>query len=82
MPDTKPRRTAANRDFELLDAARRGQLTCTRDHDLNPTYRGPFPITEPDRAAIMRLVLRGALRYEQAGSHGFGVGRLLPRGAR
>lgn len=82
MTDTKPRRTAANRDVDLLDAARRGQLTCSRDHDLNPTYRGPFVLTEGDRAAIMRLVLQGALRYEQPGPHGFGIGRLLPRGTR
>jgi len=71
---------SANRDFELLGAAQRGQLHCTRDRDLRPTYTGPFAITDADRAQIMRFVLNGTLRYEQTGPHGFGVGRLLTRG--
>jgi len=66
-----------DRDLNLLAAAQRGQLSCTRDRDLNPTYTAPFTLYEADRAAIMRFVLQGTLRYEKSGPHGFGIGRLL-----
>jgi hypothetical protein len=71
-----------NRDLDLLDAAQRGQLNCTRDHNLNPTFTAPFALTDADRSTIMRFVLQGTLRYEKTGPHGFGIGQLLPRAHR
>lgn len=68
---------SADRDWELINAARAGHLRCTRDHDLNPTYTAPFTLTDADRAQIMRFVLNGTLRYEHTGPHGFGIGRVL-----
>lgn len=67
-----------DRDVDLINAARAGVLVCTRDHNLNPTFTGPFPIDGTSRAKILKFVLDGVLRYEHTGRYGFGVGRLLP----
>lgn len=64
-------------DRVLLNQAKYGHLVCTRDKDLNPTFRANVHITEPDRQAIFRLILSGALEYERRDPpHRFGVGRL------
>lgn len=64
-------------DRVLLTEAKHGHLTCTRDHDLNPTFAANIRITEADRAKILRWILVGVLTYEHYPlPHGFGVGRL------
>lgn len=61
----------------LLNQAKHGHLTCTRDHDLNPTFRANMIITEADHQIILKWVVEGLLTYESSGPHGFGIGRLM-----
>lgn len=61
----------------LLSQAKCGHLVCTRDHNLNPTFRANVILNEADRQVILRYVLDGVLAYEARGPYNFGVGRLL-----
>lgn len=61
----------------LLTQAKHGHLVCTRDKDLNPTFRAGVHISQADRQNIFRWVLNGVLEYEHyEPPHWFGVGRL------
>ncbi len=73
-------RRSPKRDRDILAAAIEMQLVCFRDKDLAPEYHSSWPgltITSADREQIQLYVLRGLLRYERSGPHGFGVGRVL-----
>jgi hypothetical protein len=61
----------------LLTQAKNGDLSCTRDRDLNPTFHANVKINDADRQQILRWVLDGILEYERyERPHSFGVGQL------